>query len=155
MERETSIGSEELIGRILALIEDEEDPVARMANIVAELHDQRDYFWTGWYRVGEGELILGPFQGPTACTRIRKGQGVCGTAWDRNETVVVPDVEEFPGHIACDPRSRSEIVLPVRDGQGEVAAVLDIDSDRKHAFGAEEQDFLETLVRRVEPMALP
>jgi GAF domain-containing protein len=149
-----TIGTDELLRRIEALIGDEDDSLAKMANIVAELHHGRGYFWTGWYRVRDGELLLGPFQGPAACTRIQKGKGVCGTCWERNETVVVPDVEEFPGHIACDPRSRSEIVLPLRGTDGSVEAVLDIDSDRKNAFGKEEQGFLEALLRKVEPIGL-
>lgn len=153
MAESTLMDTDELLKRMEGLVEDENDPVAKMANIAAELHHGRGYFWTGWYRVNGAELVLGPFQGPTACTRIQKGQGVCGTAWERGSTVVVPDVEEFPGHIACDPRSRSEIVLPVRDADGQVVAVLDIDSDRKNAFGEEEQEFLEALVQRIEPLS--
>ncbi len=153
MAESTLMDTDELLKRMEGLVEDENDPVAKMANIAAELHHGRGYFWTGWYRVHGAELVLGPFQGPTACTRIQKGQGVCGTAWERGSTVVVPDVEEFPGHIACDPRSRSEIVLPVRDADGQVVAVLDIDSDRKNAFGEEEQEFLEALVQRIEPLS--
>lgn len=155
MESEAKIDLDELQKRILGLVQDEPDPIARMANICSELHGHRPYFWTGWYRVSNGELVLGPFQGPTACTRIQKGKGVCGTAWERNETVVVPDVEDFPGHIACDPRSRSEIVLPVRDDRDEVAAVLDIDSEQKNAFDRAEQDFLEVLLRSIEPLTRP
>ncbi len=153
MAESTLMDTDELLKRMEGLVEDENDPVAKMANIAAELHHGRGYFWTGWYRVNGAELVLGPFQGPTACTRIQKGQGVCGTSWERGSTVVVPDVEEFPGHIACDPRSRSEIVLPVRDADGQVVAVLDIDSDRKNAFGEEEQEFLEALVQRIEPLS--
>ena len=147
MEERNPIEPDELQQRIRALVQDESDPIAKMANIVAELHHGRGYFWTGWYRVKGQELVLGPFQGPTACTRIQKGKGVCGTSWERNETVVVPDVDEFPGHIACDPRSRSEIVLPVKGEDGGIGAVLDIDSDRKNAFDQKEQDLLEALVR--------
>lgn len=152
MEEETFIAPKELLQRIEALVYEESDPIAKMANVVAELHHGRGYFWTGWYRVWQGELVLGPFQGPVACTRIQKGKGVCGTAWERDETVVVPDVEQFPGHIACDPRSRSEIVLPVHDSGGELSGVLDIDSERKEAFGQVEQEFLETLLKKLEPL---
>lgn len=155
MEASTTLRTDELLARIEALIRDESDPTAKMANLVAELHHGRNYFWTGWYRVVNGELILGPFQGPTACTRIQMGKGVCGSAWQRDEVLVVPDVEAFPGHIACDPRSRSEIVLPVHGADGEVVAVLDIDSEQKDAFGPEEKDLLEALVRNIEPLALP
>lgn len=154
MESQERIPTGELAQRIRGLTQDESDPIATMANVVAELHHGRSYFWTGWYRVVNGELLLGPFQGPTACTRIQKGKGVCGTAWERNETVVVPDVEEFPGHIACDPRSRSEIVIPMRNEKKEVVAVLDIDSDRKDSFDEEERSFLEGVVDALQPFPI-
>ena len=115
----------------------ETDEIAKMANMVAVLHETFGFWWTGFYRVapeaGVGELVLGPFQGPIACTRIRRGRGVCGTAWERQETQVVPDVEQFPGHIACSSASRSEIVVPVF-ADGRVVAVLDIDSELVLAF---------------------
>jgi GAF domain-containing protein len=154
MESQERIPAGELAQRIKGLTQDENDPIATMANVAAELHHGRFYFWTGWYRVVNGELLLGPFQGPTACTRIQKGKGVCGTAWERDETVVVPDVDEFPGHIACDPRSRSEIVIPIHDEKGEVVGVLDIDSDRKGSFDEDEQRFLEGVVDALQPFAL-
>lgn len=150
MERVSRIGTEELSKRIPSLMENE-DPLADAANLVAELHHGRGYFWTGIYRVRGEELILGPFQGPVACVRIPKGKGVCGTAWERGETVVVPDVEEFPGHIACSPESRSEIVLPLRGKDGNVVAVLDIDSDERDFFDEEEKLFLERVIRSLEP----
>jgi len=104
------------------------DPVANQANFAALIHMAFGWHWVGFYRVKGQELILGPFQGPVACTRLHKGKGVCAAAWDRNEAVLVRDVEEFPGHVACSPLSRSELVLPVRDDRGQVRAVFDIDS---------------------------
>ena len=109
------------------VLEGEPDPIARMANTAAMVHERMHFFWTGFYRVIGNELVLGPFQGPEACFRIGYGKGVCGTAWKEGRTVVVPDVEQFPGHIACSSLSRSEIVVPVRKG-GEIAAVLDFDA---------------------------
>ena len=123
-----------VLRQLEALLEGETDPIAKMANVAAVLHESFGFWWTGFYRViGEG-LILGPFQGPVACMHIPFGRGVCGTAWKRNETVVVPDVEAFPGHIACSSASRSEIVVPVHGADGTVVAVLDIDSDRLGTF---------------------
>ena len=127
---------------LLHLLEGEDDPVARMAETAALLQERRDFFWTGFYRVRGDVLILGPFQGPVACQRIPFGKGVCGAAWQRAETLVVPDVEQFPGHIACSSLSRSEIVVPLlRDGA--VAAVLDIDSKDLATFDATDAFWLE------------
>src|SRR5258708_29176389 len=107
-----------LLPQIKALMEGETDLVANLANVTAALKEQFDWLWVGFYLVKNGELVLGPFQGPVACTRIRKGKGVCGTSWQKEETIIVPDVEAFPGHIACSSSSKSEIVIPViRDGQ--------------------------------------
>lgn len=133
-----------------SLMVGEEDVIARMANLAALLHHEFGFWWTGFYRVcGNGsedaQLVLGPFQGPLACTRIRRGKGVCGTAWAENRTVVVPDVEKFPGHIACSSESRSEIVVPVRQG-GQIAAVLDIDSKELGTFDATDAEWLEKIV---------
>ena len=114
---------EALLPQIAAVVEGEPDLIANMANVAAMLHETFGFWWTGFYRVEGEELVLGPFQGPMACTRIRKGRGVCGTAWAKGETQVVPDVEKFPGHIACSSASRSEIVVPVWD-EGTVIAVL-------------------------------
>jgi GAF domain-containing protein len=115
-----------IIPQIQALIEGEEDLIANLANITGALKEQFDWLWVGFYIVKKDELVLGPFQGPVACTRIRKGKGVCGTSWQKAETIIVPDVEAFPGHIACSSSSKSEIVIPIiRDGQ--VIAVLDVD----------------------------
>lgn len=137
---------EALIPQVKALIEGENDWIAKLANIAAALKQTFDFYWVGFYRVVGEELILGPFQGPVACTRIRKGKGVCGTAWAKQETILVPDVDLFPGHIACSSASRSEVVVPVID-EGNVCAVLDIDSDRLNAFTAEDAYYLEQLVK--------
>ena len=132
--------------QIAALLEGETDPVAKMANLAAVLHETFGFWWTGFYRVAGEELILGPFQGPVACMHIPYGKGVCGTAWARGETVVVPDVEAFPGHIACSSASRSEIVVPVIGTDGSVTAVLDIDSDRLATFDETDRVGLERIV---------
>jgi GAF domain-containing protein len=126
-------------------VEDESDTIANMANISACLWETFRFWWVGFYRVVQDELVLGPFQGPLACTRIRKGRGVCGTAWAKRETVIVPDVELFPGHIACSSASRSEIVVPVFNGD-EVVAVLDIDSEHLATFDETDKLWLEKIV---------
>ena len=136
-----------LISRqIAALLEGETDTIAKMANVAAVLHGTFGFWWTGFYRVAGDELLLGPFQGPVACMHIPYGKGVCGTAWARNGSVVVPDVEAFPGHIACSSASRSEIVVPVHGSDGAVTAVLDIDSDRLAAFDETDRVWLEKIV---------
>ena len=136
-----------LLGRQLtALLEGETDAIAKMANVAAVLHETFGFWWTGFYRVAGDELVLGPFQGPVACMHIPFGKGVCGTAWKRNESVVVPDVEQFPGHITCSSASRSEIVVPVHGADGTVTAVLDIDSDRLATFDEEDRIWLERIV---------
>ena len=132
--------------QLSALLEGETDTVAKMANIAAVLHESFGFWWTGFYRVAGDELILGPFQGPVACMHIPFGKGVCGTAWAREASVVVPDVEAFPGHIACSSASRSEIVVPVFGGDGKVTAVLDIDSDRLATFDEVDRVGLERIV---------
>ncbi len=133
-----------LLPQIEALLEGETDQIARMANVAAVLHETFHFWWTGFYRVEGDELVLGPFQGPVACTRIRRGRGVCGTAWDRCQTQVVPDVHLFPGHIACSSASKSEIVVPlVREGR--VVAVLDIDSEHLSTFDETDRKWLEQL----------
>ena len=136
----------QLLPQVKAVVEGESDAIANMANVASMLHETFGFWWTGFYRVVDGELVLGPFQGPLACTRIRRGRGVCGTAWERNETQVVADVEQFPGHIACSSASRSEIVVPVHDGNGEVVAVLDIDSERLATFDDVDREWLEQIV---------
>ena len=134
-----------LLPQIKALTEGETDVIANMANIVAALHEAFGFWWTGFYRVEGKELVLGPFQGPIACTRISYGRGVCGTAWAQEKTVIVPDVHLFPGHIACSGASNSEIVVPVRR-DGQVIAVLDIDSTEYNTFDTIDQQFLEQIV---------
>ncbi len=134
-----------LIPQIEGLLTGETDLVANMANMVAALRGQFGWFWVGFYVVKNDELVLAPFQGPVACTRIRKGRGVCGTSWQNAQTLIVPDVEKFPGHIACSSLSRSEIVMPVIK-QNEVVAVLDVDSDKLDQFDETDQKYLEQIV---------
>ena len=136
---------ESLTPQIKGLLEGEPDLVANLANITAALKEQFGWFWIGFYLVKNNELVLGPFQGPVACTRIQKGRGVCGTSWQQAETIIVPDVEKFPGHIACSSASKSEIVVPVIRN-GEVVAVLDADSAALDTFDATDQQYLERLV---------
>ena len=134
----------ELLPKVRALAGGETDRIARMANVAALLHQEMGFWWTGFYRVEGQELVLGPFQGPVACTRIPFGRGVCGTAWRERKTVVVPDVEQFPGHIACSSESRSEIVVPVWQGD-EIVAVLDIDSRELGTFDETDRHYLELI----------
>jgi L-methionine (R)-S-oxide reductase len=137
-----------LIPQIEGLLTGEPDLVANMANVAAALKEQFGWFWVGFYIVKQDDLVLGPFQGPVACTRIRKGRGVCGTSWAQAKTLIVPDVEKFPGHIACSSLSKSEIVIPVIKNN-EVVAVLDVDSEYLDSFDETDQKFLERIVRSV------
>lgn len=136
----------ELYRQIESVLEGETDPIANMANTAALIHDAFGFWWTGFYVVRDNQLVLGPFQGPVACTRIPFGKGVCGTSWKLQETIVVPNVEEFPGHIACSSLSRSEIVVPIFDGNN-VKAVLDIDSKELSTFDETDKEWLERIVR--------
>ncbi|ADE81381.1 MAG: GAF domain-containing protein [Prevotella sp.] len=136
--------------QIKALSAGETDQVAVMANVAAAIHLEMGFWWTGFYRVQNGELVLGPFQGPVACMHIGYGKGVCGTSWKQGETIVVPDVEQFPGHIACSSESRSEIVVPVRSAEGEIIAVLDIDSKDLATFDEVDKQWLEEIVKVFE-----
>jgi GAF domain-containing protein len=138
-----------LTEQISALIEGETDSVSVMANVCSAIHDAMGFFWTGFYRVNNGELILGPFQGPVACMHIGYGRGVCGMAWKEQQTIVVPDVEQYPGHIACSSLSRSEIVVPVFDQDGNVVAVLDIDSKELATFDDTDRVFLEGICKMI------
>lgn len=139
---------EHLIPQIEGLLEGETDLTANLANICAALHEQFQWLWVGFYLVKGEELVLAPFQGPVACTRIRRGRGVCGTAWQEKKNLIVPDVEQFPGHIACSSKSRSEIVVPlIRHGQ--VVGVLDVDSETLAAFDETDQHFLENIVNMI------
>ena len=135
---------EVLYRQIESLMEVETDMIANMANVSAMIQETFHFWWTGFYRVVEGVLVLGPFQGPLACTRIKYGKGVCGTAWKENKTQLVPEVEQFPGHIACSSASKSEIVVPIRRN-GEVTGVLDIDSEFLATFDETDQKWLEKI----------
>ena len=148
-----SVGNREekyktLVPQIAALIEDEVDLVANYANICAALRQTFGFFWVGFYHVKEDELVLGPFQGDIACTRIALGKGVCGASWERKETIIVDDVEAFPGHIACSSMSKSEIVIPILKA-GVVRSVLDVDSDQLSDFNEVDKQFLEQIAEIV------
>ena len=138
-----------LTEQISALIAGEKDPIAVMANVCAAIHETMGFFWTGFYRVQNDELLLGPFQGPVACMHIAFGRGVCGTTWKQRQTIVVPDVEQFPGHIACSSLSRSEIVVPVFSQDNEVLAVLDIDSKELATFDDTDRQYLEKICQLI------
>ena len=135
-----------LLPQIVALVSDETDTIANMSNIAAVLHETFQFLWIGFYRVEGKELLLGPFQGPVACTRIPFGRGVCGTAWEQEKTIIVPDVHKFVGHIACSTASKSEIVVPIWH-DNHVIAVLDIDSASYDTFDAIDQQYLEQIVQ--------
>jgi GAF domain-containing protein len=139
-----------LIPQINALIEGEPDLIANLANIAAALKEQFNWLWVGFYLVQQNELVLGPFQGPVACTRIKKGRGVCGTAWENAATLIVPDVEKFPGHIACSSLSKSEIVVPLLKNNT-VVAVLDVDSALLNDFDETDKKYLEEIVKPLFP----
>jgi GAF domain-containing protein len=138
-----------LYSQITALTEGESDTIANMANIASMIHNTFGFWWTGFYRVMDNQLILGPFQGPLACSRIGFGKGVCGTAWKLKETVIVPDVDKFPGHIACSSASKSEIVIPIFK-DGDVTAVLDIDSEHLATFDDTDKLWLERIVELLQ-----
>ena len=135
-----------LYKQIVSLTEGEPDLIARMANVAAMIHATFNFWWTGFYRVVDGVLVLSPFQGPLACTRIAYGKGVCGTAWKERTTQVVPDVEQFPGHIACSSDSKSEIVVPIFDSAQQIIGVLDIDSEHLNTFDECDRKWLEKIV---------
>lgn len=138
-----------LVPQIKALLEGEPDVVANLANVSAALKEQFGWLWTGFYLVKSQELVLGPFQGPVACTRIKYGRGVCGSSWEQARTLIVPDVEKFPGHIACSSLSRSEIVVPlIRNGV--VVGVLDVDSEQPDHFDEVDKQYLEEIVALLE-----
>lgn len=137
---------EALVPQIKALLEAETDLVANLANVAAALKEQFGWLWVGFYLVKEAQLVLGSFQGPVACTRIRKGKGVCGTSWEKAETLIVPDVENFPGHIACSSLSKSEIVVPLLQGKN-VVGVLDADGSKLNEFDETDAKYLEQIVQ--------
>jgi GAF domain-containing protein len=136
---------EALIPQIAGLLQGENNLIANLANISAALKEQFNWWWVGFYWIHEDELVLGPFQGPVACTRIKKGRGVCGSAWEKGATIIVDDVEKFPGHIACSSASKSEIVVPVFD-KGNIVGVLDVDSAHLSDFDEIDQLYLEKIV---------
>lgn len=138
-----------LMPQIQAVVDGESDVIANLANICAALKQQFDWLWIGFYLVKDDELVLGPFQGPIACTRIAKGRGVCGTAWQQQQVMIVPDVDQFPGHIACSSASKSEIVLPIMKN-GECVGVLDIDSDELDQFDDVDAEYLQQLISIIE-----
>ncbi|MFY7900754.1 MAG: GAF domain-containing protein [Chitinophagaceae bacterium] len=140
---------EALIPQIKGLITGEPDLIANLANIVAALKEQFGWFWVGFYLVKENELVLAPFQGPVACTRIKKGRGVCGTSWAESKTLIVPDVEQFPGHIACSSLSKSEIVVPLFNNNT-VVGVLDVDSSSYDSFDTTDQQYLEAICALID-----
>lgn len=138
-----------LIPQIEALLYGETDQIANMANVCAALKEQFNWFWVGFYLVKNDELVLGPFQGPVACTRIKKGKGVCGSSWQQNEVLIVPDVDEFPGHIACASASKSEIVLPVYKN-GNIIGVLDVDSEYLAHFDEVDGKYLNQIIKLLD-----
>lgn len=140
-----------LYNQIKSLIQNENDTIANMSNVAAIIHETFKFWWTGFYRVINNELVLGPFQGPVACTRIGYGKGVCGTSWKEAKTIVVEDVHEFPGHIACSSASKSEIVVPIfKDNQ--VVSVLDIDSENLATFDNIDKEWLERIIELAQPL---
>ncbi len=139
-----------LLKQVDSLIEGENNAVGQLANTAALLHETMGWWWTGFYMVNGDTLQLGPFQGPIACYNIKRGRGVCGTAWQEDRSIVVPDVEQFPGHIACSSLSRSEIVVPLHDGEGNIAGVLDIDSKEIATFDEVDAHWLEEIARVIE-----
>ncbi len=140
----------EVVPQIESIIAAESDMVANLANTAAVLKESLGFYWVGFYLVKGDELVLGPFQGPLACTRIKRGEGVCGYAWEKDETVIVPDVDKFEGHIACSSASRSEIVVPIFNADSTVAGVLDVDSDKLNDFDQTDADGLGRIVRLLE-----
>lgn len=138
-----------LIPQISALLSGESDQIANMANVSAALKEQFNFFWVGFYMVKNNELVLGPFQGPVACTRIQKGKGVCGSSWDQSRTLIVPDVDAFPGHIACSSASRSEIVIPIIR-KGSVIGILDVDSAELNSFDETDALYLSQILDLIE-----
>ncbi len=139
---------EALLPQVKALVEGEPDLIANLANISASLKQQFDFLWVGFYLINNNELVLGPFQGPIACTRIQKGRGVCGTAWLQEKTIIVPDVEKFPGHIACSSLSKSEIVVPIWKN-GSLMGVLDVDSESLDNFDEKDAFYLNKIVSSI------
>ena len=139
-----------LIPQIKALVDFETDPIANMGNLCAALKFGFSFFWVGFYLIKENELVLGPFQGPVACTRIKKGKGVCGQAWETNSVLIVDDVDAFPGHIACSSLSKSEIVLPIYNAKQEIIGVLDVDSEAYNTFDKTDELYLKQIIELIK-----
>lgn len=144
---------QQLLPQLEALVSGENDTIANIANLMAALKQTFNFWWVGVYFVKNEELVLGPFQGPIACTRIKKGKGVCGTAWQNAKTIVVPDVDQFPGHIACSSLSRSEIVVPVFNKKNEVIMIIDVDSEALNAFDETDATYLEKIAQLISNFA--
>jgi L-methionine (R)-S-oxide reductase len=140
---------QQLFPQIKSLVEGEADQIANMGNICAALKYSMNFFWVGFYLIQNNELVLGPFQGPIACTRIQKGRGVCGAAWQKNEVIIVDDVDQFPGHIACSSLSKSEIVLPIYNSNKEIIGVLDVDSDKLSSFDETDSVWLGKIIELI------
>lgn len=140
----------ELYPQVKALLGGEKDIIANMANICSALKYGMDFFWVGFYLVKESDLVLGPFQGTVACTRIAKGKGVCGKSWELNDVIIVDDVDQFPGHIACSSLSKSEIVIPVRDASKNIIAIFDVDSDHYSSFDGVDEEWLRKIVELIK-----
>lgn len=145
---------ESLLPQLQALVDGETDVIANIGNVIAGIKQAFDFLWIGIYHVKGNQLVLGPFQGPVACTRIAFGKGVCGKSWETKQTIVVPDVEKFPGHIACSSASKSEIVLPGFDNEKNVLFVLDVDSDQLNTFDNTDQQYLQQVVTLIEKIIL-
>ena len=140
---------QQLLPQIQALVDGEQNLIANLANVAAALKQQFDFWWVGFYLIEGDELVLGPFQGPIACTRIRKGKGVCGTSWEKNETIIVPDVDAFPGHIACSSQSKSEIVVPFQL-KNKLVGVLDVDSEQYNSFDETDAKYLKEIIALIQ-----
>ncbi len=140
---------QQLLPQIQALVDGEQNLIANLANVAAALKQQFDFWWVGFYLIEGDELVLGPFQGPIACTRIRKGKGVCGTSWEKNETIIVPDVDAFPGHIACSSQSKSEIVVPFQL-KNKLVGVLDVDSEQYNSFDEIDAKYLKAIITLIQ-----
>ena len=140
---------QQLLPQIQALVDGEQNLIANLANVAAALKQQFDFWWVGFYMIEGDELVLGPFQGPIACTRIRKGKGVCGTSWEKNETIIVPDVDAFPGHIACSSQSKSEIVVPFQL-KNKLVGVLDVDSEQYNSFDEIDAKYLKAIIALIQ-----
>jgi L-methionine (R)-S-oxide reductase len=140
---------QQLLPQIQALVDGEQNLIANLANVAAALKQQFDFWWVGFYLIEGDELVLGPFQGPIACTRIRKGKGVCGTSWEKNETIIVPDVDAFPGHIACSSQSKSEIVVPFQL-KNKLVGVMDVDSEQYNSFDEIDAKYLKAIIALIQ-----